>query len=100
MGEGLELRAIAAAILGGAALTGGRGSIVGAVVGAITLSVIQNIINLSGINPAWETTIVGRDPARRGDRRPAGDARRDPDAGPAHANRGRRDRVRAIVARA
>jgi ribose transport system permease protein len=59
MGEGLELRAIAAAILGGAALTGGRGSIVGAVVGAITLSVIQNIINLSGINPAWETTIVG-----------------------------------------
>jgi ribose transport system permease protein len=59
MGEGLELRAIAAAILGGAALTGGRGSIVGAVIGAITLSVIQNIINLSGINPAWETTIVG-----------------------------------------
>jgi ribose transport system permease protein len=59
MGEGLELRAIAAAILGGAALTGGRGSVVGAVVGAITLSVIQNIVNLSGINPAWETTIVG-----------------------------------------
>jgi ribose transport system permease protein len=59
MGEGLELRAIAAAILGGAALTGGRGSVIGAVVGAITLSVIQNIINLSGVNPAWETLIVG-----------------------------------------
>jgi ribose transport system permease protein len=59
MGEGLELRAIAAAILGGAALTGGRGSVVGAVVGAITLAVIQNIINLSGLNPAWETLIVG-----------------------------------------
>src|SRR4051794_40974204 len=59
MGEGLELRAIAAAILGGAALTGGRGSVVGAVIGAITLSVIQNIINLSGLNPAWETTVVG-----------------------------------------
>jgi ribose transport system permease protein len=59
MGQGLELQAITAAILGGAALSGGRGSIVGAVVGAITLAVIQNIINLSGINPAWETTIVG-----------------------------------------
>jgi ribose transport system permease protein len=59
MGEGLELRAIAAAILGGAALTGGRGSVVGAVVGAVTLAVIQNIINLSGFNPAWETLIVG-----------------------------------------
>lgn len=59
MGEGLELRAIAAAILGGAALTGGRGSVLGAVVGAITLAVIQNIINLSGLNPAWETLIVG-----------------------------------------
>jgi ribose/xylose/arabinose/galactoside ABC-type transport system permease subunit len=32
---------------------------VGAVIGAITLSVIQNIINLSGLNPAWETTVVG-----------------------------------------
>jgi ribose transport system permease protein len=59
MGEGLELRAIAAAILGGAALTGGRGSVVGAVIGAITLAVIQNIINLSGLNPAWETLVVG-----------------------------------------
>ena len=28
-------------------------------IGAITLAVIQNIINLSGLNPAWETLVVG-----------------------------------------
>lgn len=59
MGNGLELDAIAAAILGGAALSGGRGSIIGAVIGAITLSVIQNIINLLNVNAAWETLVVG-----------------------------------------
>lgn len=59
LGNGMELNAIAAAVLGGAALTGGRGSIPGAVVGAITLAVIQNSINLLGIDPAWETLVVG-----------------------------------------
>jgi ribose transport system permease protein len=59
LGNGMELNAIAAAVLGGAALTGGRGSIPGAVIGAITLAVIQNSINLMGIEPAWETLIVG-----------------------------------------
>jgi ribose transport system permease protein len=59
LGNGMELNAIAAAVLGGAALTGGRGSIPGAVIGAITLAVIQNSINLLGIEPAWETLIVG-----------------------------------------
>ncbi|MGI9658685.1 MAG: ABC transporter permease [Gaiellaceae bacterium] len=59
MGAGLELEAIAAAVMGGAALTGGRGSILGAMLGAITLVVIQNIINIFGIEPAWETIVVG-----------------------------------------
>jgi ribose/xylose/arabinose/galactoside ABC-type transport system permease subunit len=59
LGLGMELNALAAAIMGGAALSGGRGSILGAVLGALTLTVIQNVINLLGVQPAWETFCVG-----------------------------------------
>ena len=59
LGLGMELNALAAAIMGGAALSGGRGSIVGAVIGALALTVIQNVINLLGVQPAWETMCVG-----------------------------------------
>jgi len=59
MGADLMILAIAAAILGGAALTGGRGSILGAVVGAFTLILIQNLVNLFNITPAWEPLIIG-----------------------------------------
>jgi len=44
-----ELEAIAAVIVGGTALKGGAGSITGTVVGAILLSVISNILNLTSI---------------------------------------------------
>jgi ribose transport system permease protein len=44
-----ELEAIAAVIVGGAALKGGHGSIVGTVIGAILLSVISNILNLTSL---------------------------------------------------
>ena len=59
MGLGMEIKALAAAIMGGAVLTGGRGSILGAVLGALALTIIQNIINLFSIEPAWETLVVG-----------------------------------------
>ena len=59
MGTGYELTAIAAAVMGGAALTGGRGSLLGAFAGAITLTVIQNAINILDLNPYWETIITG-----------------------------------------
>ena len=59
MASGIEVQALAAAIIGGAALKGGRGSLVGAAVGAIALVVIQNIINLSGVPPVFETLVIG-----------------------------------------
>jgi ribose transport system permease protein len=59
LGLGLEVNALAAAIMGGAALSGGRGSIVGAILGALTLTVIQNVINLLGVQPAWEKLCIG-----------------------------------------
>jgi ribose transport system permease protein len=59
MGQGYELRAIAAAVMGGAALSGGRGSFYGALVGAVTLTVIQNVINILNLDTNWEDVIVG-----------------------------------------
>jgi ribose transport system permease protein len=59
MASGMEIQALAAAIIGGAALSGGRGSLIGATIGALTLVVIQNVINLSGIPPVFETLVVG-----------------------------------------
>lgn len=59
LGSGYELTAIAAAVMGGAALSGGRGSILGALVGAVTLAVIQNALNILNIDPYWQTIITG-----------------------------------------
>lgn len=59
LGLNMELTAIAVAIIGGAALTGGRGSMFGALVGALTLTLIQNSISILGLNPNWETAVVG-----------------------------------------
>ncbi len=59
MGENYELNAIAAAVMGGAALAGGRGRVLGAVLGALTLIVIQNIIFLANVSPTWERVVTG-----------------------------------------
>lgn len=59
MGVELELIAIAIAIIGGAALAGGRGSVFGALAGALTLTLIQNAITILNLNPNWQTAIVG-----------------------------------------
>ncbi|MBI9108949.1 MAG: ABC transporter permease [Spirochaetales bacterium] len=50
-GSGYELDAIAAAVVGGASLSGGAGTIVGTVLGALLIAIIRNGGNLLGINP-------------------------------------------------
>jgi ribose/xylose/arabinose/galactoside ABC-type transport system permease subunit len=59
LGTGMELQAIAAAVIGGAALAGGIGSPLGAIVGAMLIAVIENILILSGINANWFSFAVG-----------------------------------------
>lgn len=59
MGEGFLLPAIGAAVMGGAALSGGKGSVFGAVMGALTLSTITNVINILNVNPYWQSITVG-----------------------------------------
>ncbi len=59
MGTGLELQAIAAAVIGGAALTGGIGSVAGAIIGALLIAFIENIIILLRIDANWFKFAVG-----------------------------------------
>ncbi len=56
---GRELDVLAAVVLGGAALGGGRGSVLGAVLGVLLLAVVQNGLNLLGITPFAFKAIVG-----------------------------------------
>lgn len=58
-GNFYELYAIAAAVLGGFSLRGGEGSIVGVVLGAILLQVLQNLVNLLGIPSSLNFAVMG-----------------------------------------
>lgn len=57
MGEGQELNAIAACVIGGASLAGGRGDVIKAVIGALILANIVNIMNLLAV-PAYPQDII------------------------------------------
>lgn len=57
--EGLELEAITAAALGGAALQGGKGTIVGTVLAVILLGVLSNGLTVLGVNPFWQNVAKG-----------------------------------------
>ncbi len=59
VGQGFELAAIAAAVLGGTHIMGGRGSAVGTFLGAMFLGMITNVLVLTGVSAFWERAIVG-----------------------------------------
>ncbi|HVP18024.1 MAG TPA: ABC transporter permease [Spirochaetia bacterium] len=59
LGDPLTLRAIAAAVVGGIALTGGRGSVYFALVGALILSLVNKIIFFANISYAYQTLVGG-----------------------------------------
>jgi ribose transport system permease protein len=58
-GNFYELYAIAAAVLGGCSLRGGEGSVLGIVLGAILLQVLQNLVNLLGIASSLNFAVMG-----------------------------------------
>jgi ribose transport system permease protein len=58
-GVGYELDAIAAVIVGGTPLTGGRGTVWGTIVGAIILGIINNMLNLLGVSAYLQGTVKG-----------------------------------------
>ncbi|WP_366664768.1 ABC transporter permease [Mesorhizobium sp.] len=59
IGTGYELQVIASTVIGGASLTGGFGSALGAGIGAILVETIRNALLLAGVNPFWQGTFVG-----------------------------------------
>jgi rhamnose transport system permease protein len=58
-GVGLEMKAIAAVVVGGASITGGRGTLVGTLIGVALLGTIGTALTFMGINPFWEKAIQG-----------------------------------------
>jgi ribose transport system permease protein len=58
-GVGLELSAIAAAVIGGASLAGGRGNIVNTAIGAMTIVIVQNGLNLNAVPTSVQNVITG-----------------------------------------
>ncbi|MEP6826668.1 MAG: ABC transporter permease [Aestuariivirga sp.] len=59
IGTGLELQVIAAAVIGGAALVGGSGTAIGALIGAALIEIIRNSLGLLGINAFWQGVFIG-----------------------------------------
>jgi ribose transport system permease protein len=59
LGLGYELEAIAAVVIGGTSLQGGKGSIVGTLIGALIMSVLTNGLRIMSIAQEWQTVVVG-----------------------------------------
>lgn len=58
-GTGLELKAIAAVVVGGAAINGGRGTLIGTLIGVALLGTIGTALTFLGISPFWEKALQG-----------------------------------------
>ncbi len=58
-GQGAEMDAIAAVVLGGTSMSGGSGKIGGTVIGALVIGILSNGLNLMGINSFWQYIVKG-----------------------------------------
>jgi ribose transport system permease protein len=58
-GQGYELQAIAAVVIGGGSLRGGEGTVLGTLVGAFIMGLLSDGSDLLGINPYWQQVIIG-----------------------------------------
>ncbi|CKI40642.1 ribose transport system permease RbsC [Streptococcus pneumoniae] len=59
LGAGYELEAIAAVVIGGTSLSGGKGTILGTVIGALIMSVLTNGLQILSVPQEWQTVVVG-----------------------------------------
>ena len=59
LGEGMELDAIAAVVIGGTSLFGGEGSVFGSIIGALIITLVGNILTLIGISPFFQMVAKG-----------------------------------------
>lgn len=59
LGQGYELDAIAAVVIGGTSLAGGRGTVLGTLIGALIMSVLTNGLRILSVAPEWQTVVTG-----------------------------------------
>lgn len=59
VGNPFQLMGIAAVVLGGTALTGGKGGVLGTLIGVATVKIIQNGMNVIGVNTFWQNIVFG-----------------------------------------
>jgi ribose transport system permease protein len=59
IGKGVELSVIAAAVIGGASISGGSGTVWGTVLGALLLSLIMNALNMLKVSYFWQEFVMG-----------------------------------------
>lgn len=59
LGQGYELDAIAAVVIGGTSLSGGEGSILGTVIGAFVISVLTNGLRIMSVPQEWQMVVTG-----------------------------------------
>lgn len=59
LGQGYELEAIAAVVIGGTSLSGGEGSVLGTFIGAFIMSVLTNGLRILSVKQEWQTVIIG-----------------------------------------
>ena len=58
-GVGMELSAIAAAVIGGASLDGGKGNVISTLLGALTITIVQNGLNLQAVPTSFQNVVLG-----------------------------------------
>lgn len=58
-GQGYELNAIAAVVIGGTSLSGGKGGVGGTIIGALIMGVIANGLNLLNVDSFWQGVVLG-----------------------------------------
>jgi len=59
VGEGFELDAVAAVVIGGTSLFGGEGTIWGTLIGALIMGIIRNLMNLMEVSAFWQRIVIG-----------------------------------------
>ncbi len=59
LGQGLELQAVAATVIGGTAMSGGEGSVSGTLLGVLIMGVLTNGLNLLGVSSYWQDVVTG-----------------------------------------
>jgi ribose transport system permease protein len=58
-GAGNEMDAIAAAVIGGVSMSGGKGKLVGTAIGVLFVGFLRNALNILGVNPFWQGSVIG-----------------------------------------